>query len=75
MMPAVAVIFLIVEQANREAVSLNVVVLVHVARIEAPVESLSTTIRRSRPVEAVRANVVVGKASSANREATGRQEA
>ena len=71
MMPAVAVIFLIAEQANREAVSLIVVVLVHVARIEVPVESLSTIIRRSRPVVAVRANVLVGNASSAIRVATG----
>ena len=75
MMPAVAVIFLIAEQANREAVSLIVVVLEHAARIEAPAESLSTTIRRSRPVAAVRANVLVGNASSAIRVATGRQEA
>ena len=75
MMPAVAVIFLIVEQANREAVRLIVVVLVHVARKEVPVESLSTIIRRSRPVVAARANVLVGNASSAIRVATGRQEA
>ena len=71
MMPAVAVIFLIVEQANREAVSLIAVELVHAARREAPVESLSTISRRSRPVVAARANALVGNASSAIRVATG----